>query len=174
SNSLIILDADVQEDKKYKDISTAKNVCLLPTHLPPDQLLFEFLYNLPPNDNYWKNGYGFTKAVFLRKSSPIIEMLKVVANEGEKIDLMNFIRKYKENEVDYLGKIRQAFKNFAKEDSIVTVVEGKVSSNPYRYWAKCNPHKAEVFKEKFIEALSSVLVKGYGIEMALITSKFKA
>ncbi|EOD4105858.1 ATP-dependent nuclease [Yersinia enterocolitica] len=174
SNSLIILDADVQEDKNYKDISAAKNVCLLPTHLPPDQLLFEFLYNLPPNDNYWKNGYGFTKAVFLRKSSPIIEMLKVVANEGEKIDLMNFIRKYKENEVDYLGKIRQAFKNFAKEDSIVTVVEGKVSSNPYRYWAKCNPHKAEVFKEKFIEALSSVLVKGYGIEMALITNKFKA
>ncbi|MDR8356467.1 peptide ABC transporter ATP-binding protein, partial [Acinetobacter baumannii] len=46
-NSIIIFDGDEKEGNKFK------NTLCLPGTLPPDQLLFDFLYRLPADDMYW-------------------------------------------------------------------------------------------------------------------------
>ncbi|TNU37493.1 AAA family ATPase, partial [Escherichia coli] len=55
AKSLIVLDGDVVHDNSAnaKKAKKEKNLCLLPSTLPPDQMIFEFLYNLPPDDAYW-------------------------------------------------------------------------------------------------------------------------
>ena len=44
------------------------------------------------------------------------------------------------------------------------MVKGKVSENPYRYWAKNNSDAAELFSEIFIRKLKSVLASVHGID----------
>lgn len=170
--SILIFDADVKEDKNIGKIPHS-NICFLPSLLPPDQLLFEFLYNLDDGDDYWVNDYQFTKAVFRRGASPIIEKLNINLQRGEKLDLQKHIDTFRKTQRNYGGVIRDMFKQFSKNDSVKMVVEGKVSSNPYRYWAKLNPSQAEEFRTKFIKALCHILIKGYGYDAALVTNQFK-
>ncbi|HCE7794984.1 TPA: AAA family ATPase, partial [Pseudomonas aeruginosa] len=56
--SIIVLDGDVEQTHN------ANSIILLPGELPPDQLLFEFLYNLPAADVLWQNKPKYTKPVF--------------------------------------------------------------------------------------------------------------
>lgn len=170
--SIIIFDADVKQDKNIDKISHS-NICFLPSELPPDQLLFEFLFNLDDDDNFWRNEYQFTKAVFRRCASPIIEKLDMNKQRGETLHLQAAIDEFRRTQENHNGLIRDMFKKFAKDENIINVVEGKVSSNPYRYWAKLNSGKAEAFKVSFIKALSNVLIKGHGFDAALVNSQFK-
>ncbi len=64
--------------RMLKKAKAEKSLCLLPTILPPDQLLFEFMYNLDKEDSYWQKNNGFTKVVFLKISADIIEKLNIV------------------------------------------------------------------------------------------------
>ncbi|OUF80517.1 hypothetical protein AZ005_000295, partial [Escherichia coli] len=79
AKSLIVLDGDVVHDNSAnaKKAKKEKNLCLLPSTLPPDQMIFEFLYNLPPDDAYWENKNKFTKAVFMKTAKDIIATLKI-------------------------------------------------------------------------------------------------
>lgn len=55
-------------------------------------MIFEFLYNLPPDDTYWNNKNRFTKAVFMKITKDIITTLKI---GNHPIDLQNSIENYK-------------------------------------------------------------------------------
>ncbi|KYN63147.1 AAA family ATPase [Pantoea agglomerans] len=169
--SILILDSDVKNDKNYKEISHKKNVCLLPSNFPPDQLLFEFLYNLKKDDIYWKNKEGFTKAVFIRKASDIISKLGISSDQDE-ISLQAYIDAFRNKPEYQSGLIREMFKKFSKDEKIVSVVNGKVAVNPYRVWALRNPVIAETFIENYLSAIKSVLIKAYGLDAGKINSHF--
>jgi len=171
--SILILDSDVKADKNYKDISHKKNVCLLPSDFPPDQLLFEFLYNLKKDDIYWMNKEGFTKAVFIRVASDIISKLGI-SSDQEEISLQAYIDAFRKKPGYQTGLIREMFKKFSKDEKIVSVVNGKVAVNPYRVWALRNPEKSEIFILNYIAAIKTVLIKAYGLDAGKINSHFSS
>lgn len=171
--SLIILDADVKTDKNYKKIEKQSNVCLLPSQLPPDQLLFEFLCNLEAEDKYWDNYLGFNKPVFERAAQDIFLKLNITTKPGEIINLMEYINKFTKKPDYQKGQTRELFKLFAKNEQILQAVNGKVVVNPYRYWVVKNKNEADKFIDKFINGLKYVLVHGYGLENALISPKIE-
>ncbi|MCV5856778.1 AAA family ATPase, partial [Escherichia coli] len=50
----------------------------LPGILPPDQIIFEYLFNLDASDDFWKNNpLHYTKDYFFEKSNPIITALNI-------------------------------------------------------------------------------------------------
>lgn len=171
SKSIIVLDGDVaeQEGGKIKRILKNKNVVLLPTRLAPDQLLFEFLYNLPAEHDFWKkNKIKFTKPVFKKIGREIIDRLKI---SGENIQLIDYIANNKNNKEDN-NKLRDLFKNFNTSDEIEKLISGKIMFNPYAIWAKENKDKAGIFVDKMTESLRFVLLNGHHIDSVTIDSYF--
>lgn len=165
--SILILDSDVKTDKNYKEISHKKNVCLLPSEFPPDQLLFEFLYNLKKDDEYWKNKEGFTKAVFIRVASDIISKLEI-SSDQEVISLQPYLDAFRGKPEYQKGMIRQMFKKFSIDGKIVSMVNGRVANNPYRVWASKNPDLAQEFLKSYILAIKDVMNKAYGLDAGKI------
>lgn len=165
NKSIIVLDGDVANDNSQnaKKAKTERSLCLLPTALPPDQLLFEFMYNLDKEDLYWQENKGFTKVVFLKISADIIEKLNIVE---EKISLLDVIKDYKKgkNEESAKGELRKLFKTFAQNENVRALLTGPVSKNPYRYWLNNNPEFKFEFKKKFEACLINALISGFGIE----------
>ncbi|HCD8314521.1 TPA: AAA family ATPase, partial [Klebsiella pneumoniae] len=140
NKSIIVLDGDVVNDNgpNAKKAKAEKSLCLLPTILPPDQLLFEFMYNLDKEDSYWQKNNGFTKVVFLKISADIIERLNIVE---EKISLSDVIKNYRKGKSaeSVKGELRSLFKSFAQNDKVRELLTGPVNKNPFRYWLKHNP-----------------------------------
>ncbi|MBF9813344.1 ATP-binding protein [Klebsiella aerogenes] len=165
NKSIIVLDGDVANDNSQnaKKAKTERSLCLLPTTLPPDHLLFEFMYNLDKEDLYWQENKGFTKVVFLKISADIIEKLNIVE---EKISLLDVIKDYKKgkNEESAKGELRKLFKTFAQNENVRALLTGPVSKNPYRYWLNNNPEFKFEFKKKFEACLINALISGFGIE----------
>ena len=165
NKSIIVLDGDVVNDngQNAKKAKSEKSLCLLPTTLPPDQLLFEFLYNLDKGDLYWQKNQGFTRQVFIRISGDIIDRLNIV---GEKISLEDIIKNYRKgkSEESVKGELRKLFKAFAQNDKIRTLLTGPVSKNPFRYWINQNPELKLEFKKKFEACLINALISGFGID----------
>ncbi|MCM7883700.1 MULTISPECIES: AAA family ATPase [Enterobacter cloacae complex] len=165
NKSIIVLDGDVVNDngQNAKKAKSEKSLCLLPTTLPPDQLLFEFLYNLDKKDLYWQKNQGFTRQVFIRISGDIIDRLNIV---GEKISLEDIIKNYRKgkSEESVKGELRKLFKAFAQNDKIRTLLTGPVSKNPFRYWINQNPELKLEFKKKFEACLINALISGFGID----------
>lgn len=171
SKSIIVLDGDVmeQDGDKMKKILKNKNLVFLPTNLAPDQLLFEFLYNLPAEHDFWrKNPIKFTKPVFRKIGNEIITRLGI---SGENIQLIEYIKQDKNNKED-VNKLRLLFKNFSTSNEIETLISGKIMFNPYAVWAKENKNKTDIFVEKMTEALKSVLLNGHHIDNVIIDSYF--
>jgi energy-coupling factor transporter ATP-binding protein EcfA2 len=158
--SVIVFDADVD------GISEMRNVVQLPGIYPPDQLLFEFLFNLDPADKFWMNQSGFTKAVFNKISSNIISRL----------DMHNFPSKelselIEEDRKKGGGKpIREDFKEFYKNNDLQKIIHGKVRDNPFRLWALRNAEKREKFQSELRSALRFCLSQGYGVDALSINS----
>lgn len=165
NKSIIVLDGDVVNDNSQnaKKAKSEKSLCLLPTTLPPDQLLFEFMYNLDKEDLYWQKNQGFTRQVFIRISGDIIDRLNIV---GEKISLAEIIKNYRKgkSEESVKGELRKLFKAFAQNDKIRSLLTGPVSKNPFRYWINQNPELKLEFKEKFEACLINALISGFGID----------
>jgi len=165
TKSIIVLDGDVSKDKSpnAKKAKDEKSLCLLPSTLPPDQLLFEFLYNLEPADEYWVKNKGFTKAVFLKVSSDIIDKLKLgsapISLEKEIVKFMKG-----KNEESVKGELRKLFKKFAQNEKINDCLTGPVRKNPFRYLLSRNPELKAEFLENFEKCLIHALLNGYGVE----------
>lgn len=169
SKSLIVLDGDVESDnsENAKKAKRERNLCLLPHALPPDQMIFEFMYNLPADDQFWENKDRFTKAVFTRIGSDIISNLKL----GDMpINLKTAIEIYQGNNKNIAGRVRTMFKDFAHTKEFRDMVEGPVKYNPYRYWVKKYQTQADNYKDKFIKSLKYTMINGHGVDSALIGS----
>jgi predicted ATPase/AcrR family transcriptional regulator len=124
--SVICLDSDVAPKITS---NTYKTVVLLPGHLPPDQFIFEYLYNLPANDRFWRNTLQFTRDVFTNISAEVIRELFI---SGERVDVKERIANYQGNK-----KPREFFKRFYKDEQFQVLVDSASKPyNPWRYWTE--------------------------------------
>lgn len=161
SKSLIILDGDVE------GVKNLESILKLPGALPPDQLIFEFLYNLPPEDPYWRNTSGFNKPVFISLCEKISELLQIDPAD-EKIDMVQLVVAYRKRSGIEDQRLRSHFKNFAKNSTFLSMVNGGAAKNPYRAWAKHNAELTEGFRENLRKSLRSTMINGHGIDSALL------
>lgn len=165
--SIIVFDADVTGTDKMK------NCVLLPGGLPPDQLLFDYLYKLPANHEFWKNEYGFTKPVFTRVSRPIVDRLNIAEADGVGFSLQDKINAARQRGNQGQEAVRNLFKDFYKSNEVQSVITGKVKYNPFRLWAKQSPSVVENFCATFRKTLAGVLSNGHGVEVSKIAQILK-
>lgn len=163
--SLIVLDGDKDINK-----SKFKNILNLPGEIPPDQLLFEFLYNLSADHDFWKNKYRYTKSVFMRDAHDIRSKLGI-AEEGV-ISILDIVEEHRKTDKNKHGEIREAFKNFYKDERTQMLVKGKIEFNPFRIWALNNKEEVESFKDNYKKALEQVLINGKKVPSYKVDSYF--
>ncbi|TKI67054.1 ATP-binding protein [Lysinibacillus varians] len=164
--SIIILDGDQQFAKgKYK------NIILLPTQVPPDQLVFEFLYNLPSDDDFWRNSNRFTKSVFLRIANDIIGLLEIKGNEI--INISKLVDIYRSSNANKAGIVREKFKEFYKNEQLQRLIKGPVKSNPFRLWCENNKETVREFNLQYEKALKSILINIKKAPKSLIEEFYK-
>ena len=162
-NTIIILDGDLKPDKEKTNkltISKIKhpNALTLPTNLPPDQLLFLILHNLPDNDNYWRNSLMFTKPVFSNAAKEVYSKFLIPSqilscNEFEKI--IDTYRKKQATEQKPGKRVRDIFKDFFKSTTINNVCK---SCNPFEYYF-FRQSNGKTLKEEFLQELINKLLK---------------
>lgn len=158
TKSIVVFDADVNNINKFK------NVLKLPGTLPPDQLIFDFLFRLPADDKFWLNKIQYTKEVFLHDTSDILERLSLNDTpdaDYNLLDLLEIDRK-KGNK-----KIRDLFKDFYQSDNLQRMLK-KVDTNPFRYYLSENQGVREAFTKDLISKLTFVLTEGYQIDLAYV------
>lgn len=156
---IICLDSDAAQMVKGKNFRT---VVLLPGNLPPDQLIFEYLYNLPASHDFWNNDLQFTRDVFTNYAA---EVIREFAISGKSVDV-------KERLVAYIGnkKPREIFKRFYKDAEFQKLVTfGAKLHNPWKHWVENNPDASNVFLTKFKEAIHGVMKNGYAVDVAKLT-----
>jgi len=157
--SIICLDSDAAKYIKGKKLNT---VVLLPGALPPDQLIFEYLYNLPANHEIWKNDIQFTKDFFTNTAREIINEFAI---NGDTADVKGRISAYQGE-----NKPRDVFKRFYKgEDFQKLVSSGAKPYNPWRHWVESNPAASNEFLEKFRAAIHGVMKNGYTVDVSKLT-----
>lgn len=159
SRSIVCLDADVKskvEGKKYR------SVVLLPGNLPPDQLIFEHLYNLGAGDDFWKNDLHFTRAAFTNSAAEVIRVLGIT---GANVDIAKKINSYKGS-----TKPREVFKRFYKDEVMQAVLtSGEKPHNPWRHWIENNPALANVFLEEMKSAMTFVMKDGFAVDAGKVS-----
>lgn len=152
--SIICLDSDAAQQV---DMKKPKTVVLLPGSLPPDQLIFEHLYNLPPNDSFWRNGLQFTRDVFTNVASEIIRELGI---RGDHVDVKASLAAYTGDK-----KPREVFKRFYKEAEFQKILASVTKSpNPWKHWIENNLDVSNDFLRKFEHAIRSVMAGGYAVD----------
>lgn len=154
--SIICLDADQTQAINAKNFKT---VVLLPGLLPPDQLIFEHLYNLPANDEFWKNELQFTRDVFTNFARDVINQLVI---NGSSVDVKERVAAYHGDK-----KVREIFKRFYQDTNFQQLVSsGTKPYNPWKHWFKCNPVAGKDFLESFKVAIHGVMKNGYAVDVA--------
>lgn len=157
--SIVCLDADQALKIKGKNLKT---VVLLPGALPPDQLIFEHLYNLPAGHEFWKNDMQFTRDVFTNSAREVINEFAI---NGDAADVKNRVAAYQGDK-----KPREVFKRFYKgEDFQKLVSSGAKPYNPWKHWVENNPAANNEFLEKFKTAMHGVMKNGYTVDVSKLT-----
>ncbi|SHL21218.1 AAA domain-containing protein [Nitrosospira sp. Nsp11] len=156
AKSIIILDGDVE------GIKSLNSIILLPGPLPPDQLIFEFLYNLPPSDELWKNTIHFTRPVFTNCASKIISTLSITGNQ---LNLKSLVDSFsKSNTTEPKVKLREVFKDFYKTPDFQNFLTQKGKNNPWKRWAYDNQAASQEFRSLFTKRLAKTMRDGYGVD----------
>ena len=158
--SVILLDSDAHSHIEGKNFKT---IVLLPGELPPDQLIFQHLYNLSAEDDFWKNDLQFTRAVFTNAAREAINELKVT---DPKVDLNESIKKYKGG-----LKPREIFKRFYKSEDMQKVLScGAKPYGAWRHWIESNPVFVNQFLEQFKDIIYGVMRSGYAVDHVKLTT----
>ena len=152
--SIICLDSDAAQHIGRKK---PKTVVLLPGSLPPDQLIFEHLYNLPANDSFWQNGLQFTRNVFTNVAA---EVIREFAITGEHVDVKATLAAYTGDK-----RPREVFKRFYKDVEFQKILASVTRSpNPWKHWVEKNLDASNEFLQKFEHAIRSVMAGGYAVD----------
>lgn len=162
SKSIVVLDGDVEGVDNYS------SVIKLPGTLPPDQLIFEMLFNTPAEDKFWTNKNMYTRPIFLKSARTIIEALEIPPH-AKSIKLSDYNIAYAASKKPNKRPLRVLFKEFAHDPNFCKLVNGPVGFNPYRVWVKRNELAAEQFREAVGRTLKRTLIKGFGIDAAKLT-----
>jgi len=156
--SVICLDADVKD--QIKGIKH-KTVVILPGTLPPDQLIFEYMYNLPADDNFWKNELQFTRDVFTNIASEVIRELEI---SGTTVNIDERIASYQGERTP-----REMFKHFYKTEEFQNLVtSGTKPYNPWNHWIKNNIEASNAFLETFRDTVHSVMKGAYAVNASML------
>ncbi len=146
SNLIIVLDGDTKPTK-------IPIIIKLPTELPPDQLLFWILYNIPENDEYWDNSLQFTKDVFIKNLTTVKLFKKIPKLDKKglnKTEFKKIINQY--SSTGNKPKARNIFKNFSNQPEIKDIVADP-KLNPFKRFIRENPQEKEVFINDLEKAL---------------------
>jgi ABC-type cobalamin/Fe3+-siderophores transport system ATPase subunit len=159
--SVVILDADVAP------ASTPNAVVILPGSLPPDQLLFEFLYNLPATDPIWQNTIRFNRPVLTQCAAAIIGRLNI---NSQTIDLSTLIEQDRQAAPVPGPRLRDLFKDFYKDAQFQLFLKTKGLQNPWRRWLASNPVAVEEFRTKLKTCVSNRMREGFGADLGKVTA----
>ena len=158
--SIVCLDADQTQQVENKNFKT---VVLLPGNLPPDQLIFEKLYNLPANHDYWKNDLQFTRDVFTNTAA---EVIREFAISGDIVDVKERVTAYQGSKPP-----REVFKRFYKDVEFQKLlVSGAKLYNPWKYWVESNQEASNKFLTAFKKAMCNVMQHGYAVDVAKLAT----
>ncbi len=156
--SIVCLDADVDETA----IERLPSIVLLPGTLPPDRLIFEYLYNLPADHPLWANPIQFTRANLTNIARPLINQLCI---SGGNIDLRTLVDLDRKANSGNKAKLRDLFKNFYQHEDFQALLAQKASRySPWQCWAKDNPALCTDFVSRFIKQLAVTLRAGHFVD----------
>jgi predicted ATPase/AcrR family transcriptional regulator len=160
--SIVCLDADQAikiAGKNYKTIA------LLPGSLPPDQLIFEYLYNLPAGHDFWKNDLQFTRHVFTNSAADVIRELSI---NGDQVNVGERVALYPVNKQP---RPREIFKTFYKDAEFQKLVSsGSKAHNPWKHWVDNNPEASNQFLTNFKMVMHGVMKDGFAVDVAKLTA----
>ena len=158
-NSIICLDADQEKSVSTKNYET---IILLPGKLPPDQLIFEHLYNLPADDSFWGNELRFSREVFTNEAREVISEFGISRN---KINLQKLIKGYNGTK-----KPREIFKRFYKSEQMqLTLRKTEKPFNPWRNWVDSHPDLSREFYDSLVEKIIHIMRDGYGVQSEVLS-----
>lgn len=160
--SIVCLDSDVAPQIAKKNFKT---VVLLPGTLPPDQLIFQYLYNFPADHDFWRNDLQFTRDVFTNSAADVIREFSI---SGATVDVRERVTAYPENKKP---RPREIFKEFYKSQEFQKLIaSGAKPHNPWRHWVENNPQASNEFLKKFKTAIESVMKDGYAVDPAKLAT----
>ncbi|MCB4787049.1 AAA family ATPase [Delftia sp. Lp-1] len=155
-NSLIVLDADAKEKS-----SAYSTIIALPGDLPPDQLIFEFLYNIDASFGIWKNEIQYTRKNFTSSASAIISTLGISTNQ---IKLKDHLKSYGKPSSEKKITLRKVFKDFYKSKDFQAFLKLKHKDvHPWKVWASFHQQDVEDFRNAVSQKVAQILKKSYGI-----------
>jgi len=166
--SIVCLDSDAAQQVRKKNLKT---VVLLPGNLPPDQLIFEYLYNLPADDDFWRNDLQFTRDVFTNAAAEVIREFHI---NGNNVDVMVSVATYVADRVathqdenkQGTKRAREIFKRFYKSAEFQKlVVAVSKPYNPWKHWIENNQDACNEFLMKFELTLRGVMSSGYAVDV---------
>lgn len=158
--SVICLDSDAHSHINGKNYKT---IVLLPGALPPDQLIFQHLYNLHAEDKFWQNELQFTRDVFTNAARNTINELQI---SGSKVDLHERIKAYTGT-----LKPRDIFKKFYQGSEVQKVLScGTKPYGAWKHWIDSNPLLANLFLEQFRTTIYGVMRNGFAVDDANLTA----
>jgi predicted ATPase len=159
--SIVCLDADQGSQTKGRSYKT---IVILPGTLPPDQLIFEYLYNLPANHELWRNSSQFTRDVFTNVAREVINEFAI---NGDSVDVKEQLTVYRnnkksQNEKEQGKKVREVFKDFYN----ALASSGANLHNLWKHWIESNPIAINKFLEAFKITIHGVMKDGYAVDAA--------
>lgn len=156
--SIICLDADV-DAKKIKKLHT---VAVLPGALPPDQLIFEYLFNLPASHEIWTNPQKITRPVFTAAASDLKRELSI---STQTIDVKTLVETYRAGDDTKKKKLRELFKAFYKSDDTQAFLNQKRAIfNPWRRWVRENEQLKVQFSVLFVTKMKKIMADGFSVD----------
>ena len=158
--SVICLDAD--QATKIGD-KNFKTVVVMPGNLPPDQLIFEYLYNLHAAHDFWKNDLMFTRDVFTNSAAEVIREFSI---NGHNVDVRERLEAYNGAKTP-----REVFKRFYKNVEFQRLVTaGSKVHNPWKHWVDNNPEASNEFLIKFKMVIHGVMKDGFAVDVAKLAA----
>lgn len=158
--SIICLDGDQASKVAGRNFKT---VVILPGTLPPDQLIFEHLFNLPAAHDFWRNELQFTRDVFKISAA---EVIREFAIHGNKVDVRSRLEASGGSK-----KPREIFKRFYEDvDFQKLVTAGSKPYNPWKHWVENNPVASNEFLTNFKMAVHGVMKDGFAVDAAKLAA----
>ncbi len=165
-NSIICLDGDA---KKASD--GINSIVVLPGELSPEQLIFEYLYNLPKDNSIWENKIRFSRSTFTNIGRDIISELNIL--DDQTINLKKTISDYHkkhDNSDEHKKKLRVLFKKFYNNSEFKNFLENyKIWDN----WKSSNKNLCDDFIERFVKQLKVTMQNAFKVSEDKLRFLFK-
>lgn len=153
--SLVILDADAKD----KGVEPYHTIVLLPGGVPPDQLIFEYLYNLPRNAPLWVNSLQFTRSNFTQSASQVIRRLGISGGAVSRAEFLDAVRAAQND--GEKPALRDVFKAFYKDPEFRSFLNLKGKENPWKHWILENSEECDNFRKLIYSRLRKIMLTGF-------------